>query len=690
MESVLLESSVRAALMFAAMAAVLAVFRVQGAAARHAAWAAVLVTMLLLPVWAAWGPDVPLRVLPAVEQQAELSLPNFPQAVVPMPAAAVAQPVASPAESSWAWPEAALGFYFVVSLGMFARLWIGTMRARRITSVQCSAPVTVGWIRPVILLPAESAGWTGAQRDAVMLHEQEHVRRRDPLVQWLAQLNCCVFWFHPAAWWLEHNLSLLAEEACDDAVLAGGHSPKQYSAYLIDLAKTVHLSGARVAVHFAYGDRTLARRVERILQGAPAEGLTRNRTVALILACLAVLAAFTACTLNRGEPTMSELRNRRGKETQEMLARQKAIAAEVAAMTPEQAQLLEEKLKTNPDDSGSYARMIGYYYRVGNLPKLNALYLWTIEHAPEAKGRAAYINPESDRAEYEQGKRIWSAHLKKPNPSAEIYNQAAIYFSWADLPLAEATLLEAKRSFPAAEWSGQLASVYVKAMKAGGLFGERTRARLEASNDVKLLVQMSNYSQRSGTAAAFEAAQHYLDRALELQPDSLPALTQRVVLEEYRAVVKARSVPADQLSVSERIHALRRKLYGPPAKVEPIARELLQLAEANPTDPEYGNAVFSANQLLGEAALARNDKRAAVQFLRASMTAPVTDRLRYWMIDMTLARDLVDWGERTAVAEFLEHCAKFSQSLPGAYKHADWAAQIRAGKNPELAPMHSF
>jgi hypothetical protein len=51
--------------------------------------------------------------------------------------------------------------------------------------------------------------------------------------------------------------------------------------------------------------------------------------------------------------------------------------------------------------------------------------------------------------------------------------------------------------------------------------------------------------------------------------------------------------------------------------------------------------------------------------------------------DMTLARQLVDWGEREAVAQFLDRCAQFN------YRGKDlieWAAQIRKGINPDLTP----
>ena len=53
---------------------------------------------------------------------------------------------------------------------------------------------------------------------------------------------------------------------------------------------------------------------------------------------------------------------------------------------------------------------------------------------------------------------------------------------------------------------------------------------------------------------------------------------------------------------------------------------------------------------------------------------------------MTLARQLVDWGERESVAQFLDRCAQFN------YRSKDlteWAAQIRKGINPDLTPYRS-
>ena len=74
------------------------------------------------------------------------------------------------------------------------RLIAGTGRARALvrraraergifTSPDCAAPVTVGWLRPVILLPLNWRSWPAAELDVVLIHEREHVRRRDPLIR---------------------------------------------------------------------------------------------------------------------------------------------------------------------------------------------------------------------------------------------------------------------------------------------------------------------------------------------------------------------------------------------------------------------------------------------------------------------------------------------------------------------------
>jgi hypothetical protein len=90
-----------------------------------------------------------------------------------------------------------------------------------------------------------------------------------------------------------------------------------------------------------------------------------------------------------------------------------------------------------------------------------------------------------------------------------------------------------------------------------------------------------------------------------------------------------------------------------------------------------------ANLALGEAALNRGDKAEAVRHLLAASDAPPTEFLRDNMIDLSLARTLVEAGEREGVAMFLDRCAKFNFDNR---RLAVWAVEIRQGLNPRLMP----
>lgn len=197
--------------------------------------------------------------------------------------------------------------YFLGLGVLLLRLVIGTIRARRLTSASCVVPVTVGLLHPRIILPESSRDWPQAQHDAVMAHESEHIRRRDPLFQWLALLNRAVFWFHPLAWWLERRLSGLAEEACDAAVIARGYDPRAYSEYLLDLARSVERAGARIeAVGMAMPGIGLKHRIRRMMSGVPVPKISRPRMACTVAVCVAAAAIVAAGTLVHAQSSKSQ------------------------------------------------------------------------------------------------------------------------------------------------------------------------------------------------------------------------------------------------------------------------------------------------------------------------------------------------------------------------------------------------
>jgi TonB family protein len=302
MEKLILECVVRSVLIAVATAGALYLLGVRAARVRHAVWASVVVLMLALPVWTAWGPKAVLRVLkPEPVVAASMTVVSMAEEDSAAPVILV--------KKTWTPGDYLLGVY-LLGLGiLLARLATGTVRTLmlvrradgpegRLTSEACTSPITVGAFRPVVILPEGWNEWPESQLNAVLAHEAEHASRRDPLVQWLALFNRAVFWFHPLAWWLSRRLSALAEEACDDAVLAGGHDPMEYTECLLGLARSVRESGARVsAVGMAMPGAYLPQRIRRIVAGVPAQRISRGRMISVAMVCAMVATVFTTCAI---------------------------------------------------------------------------------------------------------------------------------------------------------------------------------------------------------------------------------------------------------------------------------------------------------------------------------------------------------------------------------------------------------
>jgi beta-lactamase regulating signal transducer with metallopeptidase domain len=308
MERLFLECVVRAALLVVATAIVLQALRVKAAATKHRIWAGVMALMLLLPLWTAWGPKVSLPVLPPLTQ----NIANKTKVPLEIYFDVSRQP--TPVDRKKA---VYLTVYLLGVCLLLLRLALGTVRSSSLvrgstlhdglrSSPLCAAPVTVGLVYPTVILPQEWQQWPQAQLGAVLTHESEHARWRHPLIQWLALLNRAIFWFHPAAWWLEAHLSALSEEACDNAVLASGYDRRVYSQYLIDMARSVERSGARLCVPgIAMPRSSLARRIRQILDGGSIPLVSRSHMAWTCVACAIPCIATAAVVLDHMPPDFS-------------------------------------------------------------------------------------------------------------------------------------------------------------------------------------------------------------------------------------------------------------------------------------------------------------------------------------------------------------------------------------------------
>ena len=79
---------------------------------------------------------------------------------------------------------------------------------------------------------------TPPQLEAVLAHEQCHVRRRDNLTSAFHMIVEAIFWFHPIVWWIGAKLIEERERACDEAVLKLGNEPQVYAEGILNVCKS--------------------------------------------------------------------------------------------------------------------------------------------------------------------------------------------------------------------------------------------------------------------------------------------------------------------------------------------------------------------------------------------------------------------------------------------------------------------
>ncbi|HEY6346388.1 MAG TPA: M56 family metallopeptidase [Bryobacteraceae bacterium] len=291
----------------------------RSAAVQHAAWTTVACGMLALFAFSSALPRLPLRVLQDLPEQA-MPAPvkqfDFPGNLVTQRSAPTPIPPSAPPRRQIDWIE--LG-YMSVTLALLLRFALGTFLAGRLVknstlidgfheSEQITIPVTIGWIRPAILLPPEWREWDRFKLNAVLAHEGAHVRRRDGLIAAIARINRCIFWFHPLAWWLERRLALLAELACDEASVVATGDPKQYASLLLEMTRVVDISAGRLRGHaltMAAGSH-IGRRVRALLKEGRrfSKGVTRMGWAAIALGGIPLVWAAGAITLDHQAPPL--------------------------------------------------------------------------------------------------------------------------------------------------------------------------------------------------------------------------------------------------------------------------------------------------------------------------------------------------------------------------------------------------
>ena len=220
---------------------------------------------------------------------------DVPPAVTAVPSAGpVAQNVGASVDwlsvLAYVWAGVALAMLvwaLVSYLSLRVRLWDSRkLEGRVYVSRRIDTAFVAGFVLPKIYLPANL---TERERECVLAHERQHIRRCDHIIKPVAFIALCLHWFNPLVW-LSWVLSMHdMESSCDEAALRrlGPGSRADYAQTLLNMATGHSVS---LAVSLSFGDDT-KRRIKEI---AMMKSKKKWVAIASAVLCLAVIAGCGA------------------------------------------------------------------------------------------------------------------------------------------------------------------------------------------------------------------------------------------------------------------------------------------------------------------------------------------------------------------------------------------------------------
>jgi beta-lactamase regulating signal transducer with metallopeptidase domain len=125
-------------------------------------------------------------------------------------------------------------------------------------------PATIGFIKPVILIPLASVNnLSSHQLEAIILHELAHIRRNDYITNLLISVIETILFFNPFVVLLSNIIKRERENCCDDFVLQYRYDPHSYASALLRLEQS-RMSKLRLAIGAVSGKKQLLSRIKRI------------------------------------------------------------------------------------------------------------------------------------------------------------------------------------------------------------------------------------------------------------------------------------------------------------------------------------------------------------------------------------------------------------------------------------------
>jgi beta-lactamase regulating signal transducer with metallopeptidase domain len=167
-----------------------------------------------------------------------------------------------------------------------------TTEIRLLRSTSVTTPATIGLLRPVIVIPANT-DLAAAELETILTHECAHVARRDNLLSVIESVAGSALWFHPLVWIARRVLDAAREEACDTVVISSGDA----GTYVHALGKVcVAIVAPRAAGISCIVSNTIQERMKNIMRFGTRRLLPHRTVTGTVIALIAVVTIGSGVT----------------------------------------------------------------------------------------------------------------------------------------------------------------------------------------------------------------------------------------------------------------------------------------------------------------------------------------------------------------------------------------------------------
>ena len=175
-------------------------------------------------------------------------------------------------------------------------------------SSQIDAPITFGWLTPIVLLPIAICNQlTTKEMETILIHEIAHILRKDYLVNIIISLNQTILFFNPFSILLNKEMSLQREIACDLVVIKNNPKKVEYMNALLKIAEHVNnrISNSTSLTMGIFGSQSeLLKRIQYFnnISNHSSKQLILKLSLGVVLGCFIFISTGPTTNTNNNVP----------------------------------------------------------------------------------------------------------------------------------------------------------------------------------------------------------------------------------------------------------------------------------------------------------------------------------------------------------------------------------------------------